>query len=60
MGNVADDAQTAAIIKSADLYLYKRGGEATMNTDFKEENLIWDECLDLLMAKKKMVRFFPI
>ena len=26
MGNVADDAQTAAIIKSADLYLYKKRG----------------------------------
>lgn len=29
MGNVADDAQTAAIIKSADLYLYKKRWEAT-------------------------------
>lgn len=26
MGNVADDAQTAAITKSADLYLYKKRG----------------------------------
>ena len=38
MGNVADDAQTAAIIKSADLYLYKKEvGGYRLNTDFKEE-----------------------
>ena len=38
MGNVADDAQTAAITKSADLYLYKKEvGGYRLNTDFKEE-----------------------
>ncbi len=40
MGNVADDAQTAAIIKSADLYLYKKEvGGYRLNTDFKEEKI---------------------
>ena len=40
MGNVADDAQTAAITKSADLYLYKKEvGGYRLNTDFKEEKI---------------------
>ena len=60
MGNVADDAQTAAITKSADLYLYKKEvGGYRLNTDFKEEKFDLGRMFGFAYGKRKWCGFFP-
>lgn len=61
MGNVADDAQTAAIIKSADLYLYKKEvGGYRLNTDFKEEKFDLGRMFGFAYGEKENGAVFPI
>lgn len=61
MGNVADDAQTAAITKSADLYLYKKEvGGYRLNTDFKEEKFDLGRMFGFAYGEKENGAVFPI